>query len=458
MAINDNAQVAGWNWFYTQKKVGYRYSLYDEVTYDPDAENGITPPVATNGYGINNLGHVVGYKEESQSPYSPEAFRWIDGDSDGVWESNEVTMLGTLGTASTHVSEAWDINDYGIIVGGSDTNGTDGQGNPIQRGFRWNNGTMVALGTLGGYRSWAHAIDEHTGTNEEIVGMADTDLNSRFHGVFHACIWNNNTQPVDLGVLVDDGISDNLALSMAWDVNSYGHSVGYSEASQYALIGDREFDWRGFFHDGTDMESLVPLSGYERSAAYGINESDQVVGSSFQVVGSGPFYGGIGAPFTDPVGTDDAHACLWEEDQGVWTVQDLNDSSLVGAASNWVLHNGMGINESGEITGWGSFDFGGVQNEICGFILTSYAMGDMNFDGVCNGLDIPGFTTALSDADAWQASTGLDPHTIADFNGDGVLNGLDLPAFKDEISGAAVPEPSTLFLLGIVTLFIRRRH
>jgi hypothetical protein len=72
-------------------------------------------------------------------------------------------------------------------------------------------------------------------------------------------------------------------------------------------------------------------------------------------------------------------------------------------------------------------------------------LGDVNLDGIVNGLDVDPFVDVLLNG-PYQAT--------ADMNEDGVLNGLDVDFFVAAVVGsgaAAVPEPSTL-LLALVTL------
>ncbi len=67
-------------------------------------------------------------------------------------------------------------------------------------------------------------------------------------------------------------------------------------------------------------------------------------------------------------------------------------------------------------------------------------LGDVNLDGVVNGLDVDPFVGLVT--------TGtFQPE--GDMNGDGAVNGLDVAPFVAAVVGgseAAVPEPSTFLL------------
>jgi hypothetical protein len=72
-------------------------------------------------------------------------------------------------------------------------------------------------------------------------------------------------------------------------------------------------------------------------------------------------------------------------------------------------------------------------------------LGDMNHDGVVNGLDVDPFVDVLLNG-------SFDPS--ADMNRDAQVNGLDVDPFVDAVIGGTtqpVPEPSTL-LLAVVAL------
>jgi hypothetical protein len=80
-------------------------------------------------------------------------------------------------------------------------------------------------------------------------------------------------------------------------------------------------------------------------------------------------------------------------------------------------------------------------------------LGDVNGDGVVNGLDVDPFVDVLLNG-PYQAE--------ADMNEDAVVNGLDVDPFVDAVVGAgsqAVPEPSTVLMLviGLLAVGVVRR-
>lgn len=86
--------------------------------------------------------------------------------------------------------------------------------------------------------------------------------------------------------------------------------------------------------------------------------------------------------------------------------------------------------------------------------------GDLNFDGVVDGLDIDLFVQALTDPDSFNVA--------ADLNLDGVIDGTDIDPFVNQLVGTssealvasitAIPEPTSLALFaGSALLLLRRR-
>lgn len=95
-----------------------------------------------------------------------------------------------------------------------------------------------------------------------------------------------------------------------------------------------------------------------------------------------------------------------------------------------------------------------------GTVIGSLLLGDVNLDGQVNALDIDPFVTLLTEG-GFQGE--------ADINSDSLVNALDIDPFVGILTGAsvsgkrfaslqAVPEPSSLSLLGLGGLALMRRR
>jgi probable HAF family extracellular repeat protein len=325
---------------------------------------------------INNRGWATGFANQPGDTVS-HATLWTGGPS--------VIDLGSLGGASANSAVAWPVKaNNGVIVGISDT-ATDNplgesfscwpffaSGTPtmkICRGFKWQNGTMAPLPPFaGGYNSYATAannLGQVVGWAEN--GVVDPTCDTDFQILqFRAVIWEPDGTMQELPPLPGDSTSAATAIndlgqvvgisgacgiavggvsarhSVLWEngvptnigdlggttwntptaINNHGTVVGFSlPASQNGTRNYEAFVWT----TSGGLHSLGKFPGDIRSAAFGINDKDQIVGLS------------RGGPFG-------LRAVIWQNG----TMTDLNDLTLPGSPHLLYAND---INDRGELVG-----------------------------------------------------------------------------------------------------------
>ena len=275
----------------------------------------------SNAWGINNAGQVVG--TSTLAGGYGRAYLWTDG---------AMKDLGSLGGSG---GGAYGVNDLGQVAGVAGTS-------QYSHAFLWSDGVMTDLGALpGGQSSRAWDIN----VSGQVVG--DSTATGGYNRPF---LWSD-------GVMINLGTLESNKHSYAKGINSLGQVVGSS--------GSHAFLWT----EGT-MINLDPSSG-KRSEANAINDSGQIVGASM-AWGNGraclwddgvmtnlgvlPDYdvsdamdinfGGdvVGWSHTS---SGDECACLWSDGATI----DLN--GVIEGDSEWWLQRAMGINDSGQIVGYG---------------------------------------------------------------------------------------------------------
>jgi probable HAF family extracellular repeat protein len=251
----------------------------------------------SRGYGINDLEIIVGESDNNASM----AFRWEDG---------AMSNLGTLNPAGGG-GVAHGINNRDQIVGGS-SNGLNVRPFLYEKGVMRDLGT--ALGTVNSFgRAWA--INEHG----VIAGVSRNASDS----ASQATLWSGGIA----GTIRNLGsLGDGNRFSEAFAVSNKGWAVGYSIVSGST---EHAFLWR----EGMGMQDLGTL-GFNHSRATDVNSDGQVVGFA-STFANFPSFGGAGF--------------IWENG----TATDLN--KLIPPDSGWSLLSAEGINENGDIVGFGTF-------------------------------------------------------------------------------------------------------
>ena len=274
--------------------------------------------------------------------------------------------LGTLGGENSSIN--WNgINDPGQAVGMSETSVPDPNGEDVClfgthltcSPFLWQNGTMVALPTVGGNNGQASAINN----SGQVAGYAENGIADS------TCPQGIENFMVDLPVMWDKGIAMALPTingdpdGVAFGINNRGRAVGYSgtcTAANYAVVwengtatklqdlGDpggiafainshNQVVGQAVNSEGTALATIWQnhtvaalgglVSGDVSSFATSINNRGQVVGSSFDSRGNW------------------SRGLLWQNGMMI----DLN--TVFPASSNLFVVSASNINESGQIAG-----------------------------------------------------------------------------------------------------------
>lgn len=252
--------------------------------------------VLTSVSSINNKSQIVG-----------QMLTKVDGiynyvSHPAIWDNGVLIDLYPESYTSITMTS---INDDGQSVG----NLMDNYGN--QNAMLWSNGQFVPLGTLPDMtQSYAYAINNIG----QVVGTSSFyswwDPSKRIARPF---LWSNGAM-VDLGTLGG-------SKSHAFSINDSGQAVGFSS------IAANNLEHATLWSNGT-IQDLGVLPNYSFSYANDINNKGQIVGTSTKD------YQGKGC------------ATLWENG----SVIDLN--SLI-AGSGWYLLDARGINDKGQIVGYG---------------------------------------------------------------------------------------------------------
>jgi probable HAF family extracellular repeat protein len=326
----------------------------------------------------------------------------VDGDSSlrrdatehaVLWRNGKLTDLGTLGGLN---SSGGPVTDTGLIAGWAQTSTVDPLGENwglefgctpsggacqgyknLVLGFRWKNGVMTALPTLGGNNSLT-SFTQGANNRGQIVGLAENtthDSNCTAPQVldWEAVIWgprvgeihelppfpgdsvgaafgiNDNGEAVggsgicalpstidvvhallwQEGSVTDLGSLGGVMNNFAFAINNRGQVVGLSDlpgdATGHAFLWTKE----------NGMQDLGTLPGDLSSVAYGINNEGQVVLQSCDV-------------------NSNCRVALWQD--GAMT--DIN--TLTPPGSVYVV-GPFAINDRGEIAGWGCV----VSNGTC---------------------------------------------------------------------------------------------
>ena len=317
---------------------------------------------------INNNGEIVGYSENG------------DGISlSTYWDGRGgmVDMHTAIGAQGTSV--AWDINDTGLIVGQAPLSPG------FSKGFIWDQ--VNPAQTEGAVPFYQGSANYGVNNNGELVGSAF------FFG-----------DPDDATLAVPDGrggyeypeISPpGFNFSQARAISNTGMIVGHSGYNSTTV------SWNAciFTGDPSDpVQTLGTLDGWDTSEAADVHDHGMIVGHAWD----GSFMG------------NPNHAWAYVDGE----MHDLNDL-LTPDSPFSVLYQALGVNNDGNIVGFGELRRGGLG----AFLIEGFGSGDacpadLNGDGVLDFFDVSAFLSAFN---------AQDP--IADFDRNDEWNFFDVSAF-----------------------------
>ncbi len=362
--INASGQVVGTSGVAFSLTAGHAFRTQPHQAINPTSDLGtlgnLNAGSTSDGFSINDAGQVVG--TSSILPASPVVEQAFRTKPNGVLQQGP--GLGVLNT--TTLGNCVDSNGMGINASGQVV-GTADFLNPatptvtvpgITRAFCTTaNGdltTATDLGSLGGPNSYALCIN----ASGKIAGYSATAPGLGGNGNRHAFRTGaNSANPADPHPAIS--LADDLGLfpnggseSFALAINGAGQVAGSASTSTTGSSTTLQHAFRTTAHGKVSdpNTNLGTLTGDTFSEADAINSAGQVVGTSGIIdTTSGNLNGNQRAIFVD-VGTNPQ-------------MIDLN--TRIPANSGWVLREAHGINNAGQIAGWGL-----IGGQPHGFLLT----------------------------------------------------------------------------------------
>jgi probable HAF family extracellular repeat protein len=231
-AVNSSGEIAGTYYLPGGAIHSFLWTKDGEIKDLGSLGGGST--VAT---GINRSGEVVGYSN-TPTPGVDHAFLWT--------QSGGMQDLGALlGPASS--SQAWAINDSGIVAGRS----TAANGDDLA--VVWKAGKIEILGP-----GLAQGINDL----EQVVGESYTPKTPQ-----RAFVWDAKSGMQLLPLL------PGALASFGQGINNSGEAVGWS-------LGSGDFYQAFLWTSAAGTQDLGNLGGNYGAQAFAINDAGQVVGSS----------------------------------------------------------------------------------------------------------------------------------------------------------------------------------
>ncbi len=324
--INNLGQVVG---------INYTDSSENAVIWDASGVGSYLGSIdgydRSYGYALNNLGQVVGYSEVGATGSRAAT----------LWDNGRITDLGREGN-NVGYSVARDINDQGTIVGAANTGGI------FANGFVFDASGFQVAGT-------------------QYMGGSNLGINNNNIMVGHSFFFGDPdtasiAAPDDRGGYQTQDLGPSgFNFSLATAINDQGMSVGHTSWSltdgwQAAIFSHSLDEPTGF------PTLLGTLDGLNTSEANDVNNNGMVVGYSWDGTHSGL----------------ESRAWAWNE--GV--MYDLNEL-LTDDSEFALLIEATGVNDFGDIVGYGLLDDGSVSAFVIeGFVPAPSSAGLLALTGM----------------------------------------------------------------------------
>jgi probable HAF family extracellular repeat protein len=324
------------------------YGLLASLAMAQPSERRDRPP----RYTVTDLGPADNPFSQAALVNSAGLVTGVAAASDGtthaaLWKGKRFKDIGAPGLNSA----AFGLNERGQVVGQAETQEPDPNGeNFCGYGtnfkcvpFLWQDGVMTQLPTLGGNNGWANMINNRG----EIAGAAESDkvdstcapgpaVNGTGPQILRlqAVVWGPRPGHIRrLRPLRGDTVG------MAFWINDNGQAVGSSGSCATTVLppfvaGEHAVLWDidGSAHD------LGNLGGAVNTAALGVGNHAFSINNRGQVVGIAAV---PGVPAGSPSTND--HAFLWTRAKGMQDLGTLNETNINSAA--------FAINDRGDVVG-----------------------------------------------------------------------------------------------------------
>ena len=323
------------------------YKLIDIGTFGGPASYVNAPFALGSPNQINNPGVVVG-AAATNTPSALFPDKAICGGIDGIvpfvfhafkWQNGILADLGTLGVSEVECSEAVSINAKGEVAGRSGNGISDPLVNAEEiRAVLWKNGEIEDLGTLGGNLSIATGINNAS----QVVGFSVNMTPDQFSLLYGLGGFTNGTQT--RGFLWQNGQMQDLGTlggpdSQALALNERGQVTGvsYTNSTPNPITGLPTAD-PFLWTEERGMIDLGTLGGVWGTAGI-VNNRGQVVGVSSVVADPGAC-----SPNSSDV--PNCHPFFWDNGE-------LTDLSTQSSGGGPISANAL--SESGEVVGTAAF-------------------------------------------------------------------------------------------------------